>query len=808
MALQVWLPLNGNFNNQGIYNYHSIVNNDAIVNNNGKLGNCMKIPTITELNYTPNINNESLTLAGWFKFNKSEIASVLSGITYSSTATTPTGNLIGNDNYGGIGLIWYGNNIYNSGSFTALNVMGSIRASQMALTTAFVVEFDKWIHLAVTWDVNNRKLAIYKDGGLVSQVNVNAFSNGDIHSLKLNYQGVYGGNGPGVRIPFYANDIRIYDHSLSKKEIKDISKGLVLHYKLNDLVKNEVTFNLSNENYTVSDYSSRTHGYITNNTYHVDGWQSGSSIDTSFTARSINAITLQPNTVYYLSFNCKCQNNTSVYFGNGTYCYTGLKTTSNSYIKPTEKVTLGTSYDGFVSLKLQTGSASTYYVNLGFDSPNLYGVGSYIEFKNVVVSLQKPDNYIVPNQQNIIYDCSGYKHNGTLYGTFMQNDVSPRDSYSVEFNGTNNSIGIGNLNTIVPDGTFTFNCWFKKNTGGWSSKGYETILGGPSGFELEAKSGATNAPSLVLWNWGKGSITYELDKWNMVTFVRTASNTKLYLNGVLGATGTTGSRPSGQYFIGTCRDSSSQNYKGLMSDARIYATALSDSDIKELYETVATIDKNGNLTCYEFDERGTAPQIGKNGVVKSDLFVEGQSKKFRVLSDGSIWVQLLHHNNPASNLFTASNCWNYDNGTNLYSALFLLKNGDFKNSQGQYEFLACEKLTSASTETLFRWKQTSNPSVSSTITGFSAISGSSSYNYRGLLTNGNYGCMHNGSTWWGCCGSYTPYQGGTPGFSNVITSGYLDLYVRVTENTVKGATTSGVTALYKEAIASNSFLEN
>ena len=119
MGLKLWLPMNGNLNNQGVFNT-SITSSGAIANANGKIGSCMKITSQTDSGYIPNFNTTGLTMGGWFKFNKSEIASVVSGLSYSSTANSATGNVLGNTSYGGIGLVWNSNNYYTSNEFNTL----------------------------------------------------------------------------------------------------------------------------------------------------------------------------------------------------------------------------------------------------------------------------------------------------------------------------------------------------------------------------------------------------------------------------------------------------------------------------------------------------------------------------------------------------------------------------------------------------------------------------------------------------------------------------------------------------------------
>ena len=95
--------------------------------------------------------------------------------------------------------------------------------------------------------------------------------------------------------------------------------------------------------------------------------------------------------------------------------------------------------------------------------------------------------------------------------------------------------------------------------------------------------------------------TISANAWTHVVVTRSSSAKKLYINGELKQSTSTVGDMANVYDIGSIGASSASgnnfwNYtKGNISDFRIYATALSDSNILELYQSSASVDNNGNL---------------------------------------------------------------------------------------------------------------------------------------------------------------------------------------------------------------------
>lgn len=200
MSLQVWLPLNGDLRNNGVKNI-KITNNGATVNDNGKIGKCYSFNnaqlaiTAPLSTFTPNFS-----ICCWIYV--SSLGNGYAPIFCSRTATSGKGI-----------VLWLVGNAHG------------IRFDDGEMhTTNNVWTENQWFHICWTRTSSENKL--YKNGELIYSTTSSILSN--IDSIA----------GIGRTSNYYLNgklnDIRIYDHCLSTAEVKEISRGLIVHYPLDN----------------------------------------------------------------------------------------------------------------------------------------------------------------------------------------------------------------------------------------------------------------------------------------------------------------------------------------------------------------------------------------------------------------------------------------------------------------------------------------------------------------------------------------------------------------------------------------------
>ena len=155
-----------------------------------------------------------------------------------------------------------------------------------------------------------------------------------------------------------------------------------------------------------------------------------------------------------------------------------------------------------------------------------------------------------------------------------------------------------------------------------------------------------------------------------------------------------------------------------------------------------------------------------------EYFVDGSGNKFMLL--------LYHDNKKGTQLFTSSNCTN-NLQYGLYSRLYLLESAPeaFKDGNGYFEFYGTMP---DDNNLIYRWKQTSNPMTTTSVTGYTNISNTSA----GLVTDSTSRTrLRTNATWWGAVGCYTAYTAygitGIPGYQSTMCAGVMTLYAKVNE---------------------------
>lgn len=214
MALRVWLPLTGTLENKGISGAIATSAGTITVDDGGKIGKCYKIGAAPGSIVLPvNIMQTFTTacsIAFWIKINtwNTKYATVFQhGNAGTAWTAYKFGVMRNNDNKLRLAISDGSNNFYTT--------------STDNLTLGI------WYHIVFTYTTG--KCACYVNGSFVRENTTTVVPN--FAGATATRIGAYNASG-GYQTDIYLNDFRIYDHCLSALEVKEISQGLVLHYKL------------------------------------------------------------------------------------------------------------------------------------------------------------------------------------------------------------------------------------------------------------------------------------------------------------------------------------------------------------------------------------------------------------------------------------------------------------------------------------------------------------------------------------------------------------------------------------------------
>lgn len=594
MSLQVWLPLNGNLNNQGLSEV-TVTNNGATVDSSGKIGSCYSIGSGKYISFS---SYPWMTMKPQYNFS---CFFWVKGTTDSWLLACGAWEFMFRP------------------SFIQVHLADN---SQYPARYTAAFDTNTWYHLGFTWSGMEGKLRLYLNGSLVATSDVPSSANYDIR--------------PSFTIPYthdkprYINDFRLYDHCLSAKEVKEISKGLSLHYKLSDPYI-EPTTNLYSGWCDRNCYNAATgkynYGASTDIYYDI----LGDTIRVRMGTNNLDAWPLvffdnitPPSAGEYrtLSFDYYPTIKDKVNFysyntsGNITWVANGVKGAG-------ENVPVNLNSWNHISVTIENTGSSDYgfgYMKIGLEKHTSNTSNCWL-FKNIQIeSKDHSTGYTsagTSRSESLCFDASGFGNNGVVknQSAISIEKDSPRYEVSTVFNGTPFIIG-QNLNGAKSTDALSLCAWINPSqvSGGYVnpqvSGGYSIVTsyeGGGAGLHISKGKIYFQIYSGDYIHVSGGSVS--TNTWYHIVGTYDNSKLRIYVNGELkGEVAKTGNitydsrtpwavatNPNGTGDDG-------EHYYGKLSDVRIYSTALSASDIKELYSTSASIDKNGNMYAYEFKE--------------------------------------------------------------------------------------------------------------------------------------------------------------------------------------------------------------
>ena len=581
MSLLAWYPLIANGNNQGLdgVNLETI---GTIPYTAGKLGNAATF-SANLANYYRRAQIKiynNFSFACWYKLNSTD------------STTWQTLFFEGRDvNSDGWGFRINGSN--KRIGFCCGNV-GWYYGTDLAI--------GQWHHVCMT----------IKDSVWTAYVNGSQVGSGTVDTLPaLTEWGTYLYIGclSGSYYPLngQVQDVRVYDHPLSAREVKELAKGLCMHIPLdwggnpNIIPDSPVATNPTEVNSELGRTVYVRSTTATGESYLWSGRSSVVSQSTQYTFSAWYWVNEYVKSVelFWLSTNTT-NKKTGTNYDNVTNKTSWTPTPNQWHYVTWTFTTKSDDYTGVIRWD-NNGSTTS-------------GTAAILKVYNMKLEKGSKATPFVPNSDDSIYtsygygskfseDCSGYNRTVTV----NSNDTIGIATDSPRGTGTNiTKNGKLTISNCIPVGTFpmfTVNAWIRTKSDTTYSLWYDffgisatTNTDSSSLFRMEISNTAGTA-----FNWfgpmadsaGLFNKTISTNTWYMITLVSDGTKFIGYLNGVQYATKTPdtdarkGWKTTGDFYVGDT------NIWFDVADVRVYSTVLSADDIKSLYQTGASIAKNG-----------------------------------------------------------------------------------------------------------------------------------------------------------------------------------------------------------------------
>lgn len=418
---------------------------------------------------------------------------------------------------------------------------------------------DRWSHLLLRFDASTNNLSLWVDG--VEEFSMTYAMKCVPDKLQLFKWSTSYAN-PNYRPGAIIDDVRIYDHALSEREVRDLSQGLVLHYTFDQF--QEPTENKA-RGITYSSYAP----------YH----------NISGDANKVTMVFAKTNVYMTIAGFGTLQGKTITVSGY-------MKKNGASYLPPLDKTN---TYQTATAVKhVMDSSTGRFEVTQVYDStsdwlfhtPITAVAGDVITIEDFQVEFNK--GYATPfvngTRAGIVRDQSTQGNDAPLAlantPKWVEGGMVGKGCY--ELNQTKYiTLPKSTLGSLT---NCTFSFWRKRTSAGSWIVGNSGTPTGSSYFM--ATSGGTGAfyhsgvGTPVIYRDGVLSTTPANDDlWHHYCLV--GANLSTWVNLHINA-----------YDMGT-----TWLFRGQIDDVRIYTTALSAEEVKELYQQRASLDSGGNLLC-------------------------------------------------------------------------------------------------------------------------------------------------------------------------------------------------------------------